>query len=268
MNIDPKKEVQKIIKFIKNTLKKEGFEKVVIGLSGGIDSTTSLYLLAKVINPSYILPIHLPYFEKSSLHLQTIVKKLTIPQPNFQTISIKTAVDAILHLRGTDKGVRLLDRRGGRMDSSKVDRVRLGNIMARVRMIILYDVAKKHNALVCGTENKSEHLLGYYTRFGDSASDFEPIRHLYKTQVYQLAKFLNVSNEIIEQEPTAGLWQGQTDEGQFGFTYQEADRVMYLHFDKKEKIKQIKQKGFKNAKKIIDFCQKNAYKHHAPYIIK
>ncbi|MBI2190192.1 MAG: NAD(+) synthase, partial [Candidatus Levybacteria bacterium] len=113
------------------------------------------------------------------------------------------------------------------------DSIRLGNIMARVRMILLYDLAKKHQALVCGTENRSEYHLGYFTRFGDEASDFEPIRHLYKTQVYQLASYLGVPKTVIDKKPTAGLWAEQTDEGEFGFSYKEADPVLYLYFDKK-----------------------------------
>jgi len=147
------------------------------------------------------------------------------------------------------------------------DNVRLGNIMARVRMIILYDLAKKHNALVCGTENKSENLLGYFTRFGDQASDFEPIQHLYKTQVYQLAKFLGVPKNIVEKTPTAGLWHGQTDEEEFGFTYKEADQVLSYFYDKKLKLEEIKKMGFTNADKIINFSLRNSYKHSAPYTL-
>jgi NAD+ synthase len=139
--------------------------------------------------------------------------------------------------------------------------------MARVRMILLYDLAKKHNALVCGTENKSEYLLGYFTRFGDAASDFEPIQHLYKTQVYQLASSLGVPKNIIKKTPTAGLWHGQTDEGEFGFSYKEADEVLFYYYDKKLKLEEIKNKGFKNAEKIIKFSLKNSYKHHAPYTL-
>src|SRR5258708_26883046 len=115
-----------------------------------------------------------------------------------------------------------------------------------MRMIILYDLAKKYKALVCGTENKSENLLGYFTRFGDQASDIEPIEHLYKTQVYQLAKYLNLPDAIITQQPSAGLWQGQTDEGQFGFTYEEADQVLFLHFEKKLVVEIIEKLGFTN----------------------
>lgn len=154
------------------------------------------------------------------------------------------------------------------MSRSDLDKVRLGNVMARVRMMVLYDLAKKLNAIVCGTENKSEYYLGYFTRFGDAASDFEPIAHLYKTQVYQLAKYLGVPKEFIDKTPTAGLWPGQTDEGEFGFTYKEADAVLQLYFDKKLNLAEIKKRGFKNAEKIIARVLKNEYKHQTPYLIK
>lgn len=147
------------------------------------------------------------------------------------------------------------------------DNVRKGNIMARVRMIALFDLARKLNALVCGTENRSEHHLGYFTRFGDEASDFEPLQHLYKTQVYELAKYLKVPQFVIEKTPSANLWQNQTDENELGFSYKEADCVLYLYFDTKISVKDIKAQGFENAEKIIEFAQKNAYKHHVPYKI-
>ena len=103
--------------------------------------------------------------------------------------------------------------------------LRRGNIATRMRMILLYDLAKKYQALVLGTENRSEYLLGYYTRFGDEASDLAPIRELYKTQVKQLACYLKIPEKIINKTPTAGMWIGQTDEGEFGFTYKEADGI-------------------------------------------
>jgi len=107
--------------------------------------------------------------------------------------------------------------------NAKKDKVRLGNILARVRMICLFDLAKKLGALVVGTENKSEKMLGYFTRFGDEASDLEPIVHLYKTEVIKLAKELGVPAAIIKAAPTAGLWPGQTDEAELGMTYAEID---------------------------------------------
>ena len=139
--------------------------------------------------------------------------------------------------------------------------------MARVRMIALYDYAKEIDGLVCGTENKSEFLLGYFTRFGDGASDFEPIQHLYKTQVYEVATKLGVPDKIIKRMPSANLWENQTDEEELGFSYKEADEVLYLYFDKGMKIEEILVKSSKNAGKIIDFANRNSYKHHVPYLI-
>ncbi|MBI2613955.1 MAG: NAD(+) synthase [Candidatus Levybacteria bacterium] len=251
LNINPSAETKKIVSFIKTVLQKQNFKNVVIGVSGGIDSAVSLSLLAKSIPPQNIFVAHLYYFKSQIGLIKQMFKKANIPQKNIYNISIKDAVDSFrnLHL-------------------FQVEQVRLGNIMARVRMIILYDIAKKHNGLVCGTENKSEKLLGYFTRFGDEASDFEPIQHLYKTQVYELAKYLSIPQSIIDLPPTAGLWIGQTDEGDFGFSYKEADNVLYLYNERKNSLSEIISKGFPNAKKIIDWALKNSFKHHLPYMIK
>jgi NAD+ synthase len=156
----------------------------------------------------------------------------------------------------------------GLKKSAKDFQLRLGNIMARIRMTALYDLAKEHNGLVCGTENKSEFLLGYFTRHGDEASDFEPIRHLYKTQIYELGKHLNVPESIINLHPTAGLWDGQTDEGDFGFSYQEADLILNLYFDKKMALSKLTTKSYPNFKKIIQRINRGSFKHHSPYVIK
>jgi NAD+ synthase len=110
-------------------------------------------------------------------------------------------------------------------------------------------------------------LLGYFTRFGDGASDIEPIGHLYKTQVYQLAKYLGVPQTIMNQKPSAGLWSGQTDETEFGFTYEEADQVLFLHFDTKMSTEKIIKMGYKNAKKIMRHVKKNEFKRKTPYYV-
>src|SRR5437588_246919 len=143
-----------------------------------------------------------------------MLKTAYIPQNNIRFLSIKHSVDAIAE--------------DLKMKQSGDNRLRLGNIAARVRMIMLFDYAKEKDTIVCVTENKSENLLGYFTRFGDQASDIEPLEHLYKTQIIALATYLNIPEKIIKQQPSAGLWEGQTDEGQFGFTYKEADQVFYL----------------------------------------
>lgn len=291
--IDPKKETVKITSFIQQILKRTGKQHVVIGLSGGIDSTISLFLLAKTIDVKHIHVAHLSYFDSVS-KVEKIANNLKIPPKNIHHLSIKSAVDKAaksLNLYSSSERSEsrspILSSRAKRGDlSSKIalssetprnDAIRFGNIMARTRMIYLYDLAKKYDALVCGTENKSEHLLGYFTRYGDEASDFEPIKHLYKTQVYQLAEYLDVPAEIINQTPTAGLWHNQTDEKQFGFSYEEADQVLYLYFDKKSRgarsgsarqtIENIEKLGFKNAEKIITWAKNNHFKHEVPYVI-
>ncbi len=253
--IDPKTETVKIINFIKDTLRKQSFENVAIGLSGGVDSAVSFALLKKAVLPKNIFIAHLYYFDSQIKLLDSLIGNLNIPQKNIYHISIKDAVDT-------------LKKTAGLTESSKDYYLRLGNIMARARMIILYDLAKKHNALVCGTENRSEFYLGYFTRFGDEASDFEPIRQLYKTQIYELANYLSVPKKIIDSPPTAGLWTGQTDEGDFGFSYKEADNVLHLYFDDKKTVQDIISRGFPNAKKVIDWALKNSFKRHLPYVIE
>jgi NAD+ synthase len=245
--ISPKQETKKTTDFIKKTLQREKFNKVVIGLSGGIDSTVCYYLLKQVLPEKNILTVRMNYNNKTD-YVDKIIK-------SSYRINIKNTVDSLKKLLQIDP------------ENKTSDRVRLGNVMARTRMIILFDLAKKNQALVCGTENKSERLLGYFTRYGDQSSDIEPIIHLYKTQVLQLAKYLKVPEEIIKQTPTAGLWLGQTDEGEFGFTYKEANQVLYLYFDQKKSLNWIKKQGFANAEKIIGFAKKNEFKHKVPYFL-
>jgi len=251
LSINAKEETEKIIAFIKVTLEKQKIEKVVVGISGGIDSATSLYLLKKSIPLENINVVYLPYFDNYLSSINEIIEQIHLPSKQLTTISIKPIVDSMV------KTLSIPDK----------DIVRKGNVMARVRMVILYDFAKKLNALVCGTENKSEYHLGYFTRFGDEASDIEPLQYLYKTQVYELAKYLGVPQSIIDKQPSANLWENQTDEDELGFSYEEADPVLYLYFDKKIPIEDIKKQGFGNAKKIIDFAEKNSYKHSAPYTL-
>lgn len=249
--IDPKKETEHITRFIRQVLEKQGFQNVIIAASGGIDSTTSLYLLRRALAPDHIFVVHLPYYKTLFTSVLSVATRLEIPKTQVFEVSIQKATDALADAT----------------DVNESNKIGFGNIMARARMVVLYDLAKKYRALVCGTENRSEYHLAYFTRFGDEASDFEPIRHLFKTQVYQLAKYLGAPKEIISKSPTAGLWQGQTDEDEFGFTYEEADQVLCLYFDKKLSVKEIQNKGFQNAIKVIDWVKKNSYKHHVPYVI-
>ena len=254
--INLQKETEKIVSFLKTTFAAQRIERAVIGVSGGVDSTVSLYLLAQALPPKNIFPLFLPFFKEEFVLKKTLAEQSGIPEGNFITLRITTPVleaAKALGVETEDRGI--------------VSKIRLGNIMVRIRMIYLFDQAKKHGALVCGTENKSERLLGYFTRFGDEASDIEPIVHLYKSQIYELAKYLKVPEKIIKMPPSAGLWQGQTDGGQFGFSYKQADQVLYLFFEKKLPMGKIVECGFKNAGKIIDFANFNLYKSIVPYKI-
>ncbi|MFH0772731.1 MAG: NAD(+) synthase [bacterium] len=242
-------ETDVIVAFLKKTFTSAGKTKAVINWSGGIDSTVCLYLLAKSIPIANITVLHLPYEQSFEDEFLPIFDYLQMTKFQLRILSIKSVVDEIkTHLKINDP-------------------FRLGNVMARVRMITAYDYAKKLNSLVCGSENKSEHLLGYFTRFGDGASDIEPIQHVYKTHVFELGTFLGVPNNILDAQPSAGLWENQTDESEFGFSYKEADEVLSRYYDEKETLENIEKKGFRNARKIIEFAKKNEFKHKTPYTI-
>ena len=191
----------------------------------------------------------MPAEKQKMLDADLIIDKLGIHSNNKIQISISPVLE---------KALQTLDIK----KESKHFNIRKGNLAARIRMMLLYDTAKKKNLLVCGTENRSEHLLGYYTRFGDEASDLEPIKHLYKTQVYKLAEYLDIPQSIIDKKPSAGLWPGQTDSDELGFTYQEADPVLHLYFDKNIPIEKI---GLPKNEKIIKWVEKNKFKTKVPY---
>jgi len=254
LSINPKQAADGIVQFIKKTIHSTSFSRVVLGLSGGVDSSVVFALALKALGKNNVYPAILPYkdYDLEGFRLtEELIKTSTLSQGNIYKKNISEAIDKIAL-------------------GSQINNIRLGNIIARVRMTIIYDKAKEINALVIGTENKTEHLLGYYTLHGDSASDIEPIRHLYKTQVKELAKFLEVPKKIIERIPTAGLWQGQTDEGEFGFSYKQADQILYLFIDKKETAEEIIGSGFKReiVEKVLYRAEKNRYKHILPYHLK
>lgn len=252
--IDPEQTVKSRVKFLKTTFAKAGFSKAVIALSGGVDSATSCALAVAALGPQNVFPLLAPYGQLNPREVQDAVKLgnfLKIPKNNITKIDIKPVSDLIIAL------------------DPAMDFVRKGNIMARMRMILLFDQAKKRKALVLGTENKSEHLLGYFTRFGDEASDIEPLGNLYKTEVYQIARYLKIPAEILNKIPSAGLWEGQTDEDEFGFTYKEADQILSLLYDEKKTVNEVIKKGFDVSvvNKVKERVEKNKFKHLLPYLL-
>lgn len=253
--IGPNKETEKIVAFITQTFKNAGFSDAVVGLSGGVDSAVSFILAVQALGVDHVYPILLPCGGLSTqgvLDAMKLIEKLHIPLTHVTRIDIKQAVDDVVK------------------QDPMMDKIRKGNVMARVRMTYLFDQAKKRRALVVGTENKTEHVLGYFTRFGDEASDIEPIRHFYKTQVYELAKTLGIPEEIIQKPPSADLWPEQTDEGEFGFTYKDADEILYLLIDEKKSTEEVVASGFlqETVQKIQQRMIQNAFKHNSPLYIE
>lgn len=254
LSINPAKTIAKITSFIKTTVRKADFSRLIIGLSGGVDSSTACYLAVKALGIDKVFILLAPYgfFDKEGIEdAEKIVTELNIPSKQVFSIDIKTMVDDIVS------------------HDPYMSKLRRGNIAVRTRMILLYDLSKKLNALVLGTENKSEYFLGYFTRFGDEAADIEPIRELYKTQVKQLAEYLGISQKIINKSPSANMWLGQTDEGELGFSYEQADKILHLFYDKKYKQSQIIKEGFtkKIVDKVLTRVKDNQFKHKLPYTL-
>ncbi len=279
--INPEKETKKITQFLKSVQKQTGLNRVVLGLSGGVDSYTVLKLLKKSYSKNNIFVVYLPYEAGffSFLNDQTktiisLIKQEKIPEENFILISLKEIGEKIfnqlktINKKGWEKLICEIKKCFTCPNANYLNKIRAGNVLARLRMILLFDIAKKVNGLVCGTENKSEKLLGYFTRFGDAASDIEPIINYYKTQVYRLAKHLKVPEIIIKTSPSANLWENQTDEEELGFTYKEADQVLYIFLEKRKTLNQIKKLGFKNTEKIIKRYKDNLFKQKTPYYLR
>lgn len=239
--------------FIRSTLETAGFSKVVVNVSGGVDSAVAAALATQAVGRQHVIIAMMPYGDLGAQAVndaRLLVEALQIPQEQVFTFDIKRPVDTISE------------------QTADLEPTRLGNIMARVRMIYLFDLAKRLGALVCGTENRTEYYLGYFTRFGDEASDIEPIRGLYKTQVWDLARALNLPAQIIEKTPTADLWENQTDEGEFHFSYQDADNVLSCYFDEHLTVDDIVARGIPRdiVERVLARVAANDFKHQLPYV--
>lgn len=238
--------------FIYTEITRTGLTRAVINLSGGIDSALSCILAARALGPKNVLAIRLPYKSSSSdsmEHAQQLIDTLGVQSI---TVPISPMVDPLLE-------------RFPEMDS-----IRKGNVMARIRMIVLYDQSVAFRGLAVGTGNKTEILLGYTTLYGDSACAINPIGDLYKTQVRQLSAVVGVPDVIISKPPTADLWVGQTDEGELGFTYAEVDKLLYLLVDQRYTPADCVAAGFDEAfvNAVVDRIRRNQFKRILPPIAK
>jgi NAD+ synthase len=238
--------------FIRDAVETSGTAGVVVGLSGGVDSSLSAALAAQALDPERVYGLLLPYKTSNPMSERdalAVAEHLGIPH---RRIDISPMVDAYFEIeRDADAGRR-------------------GNKMARERMTILFDQAKKRNALVLGTSNKTEILLGYSTVFGDNASSLNPLGDLYKAQVWQLARHLGLPPEVVDKAPSADLWPGQTDEGDLGFDYLTADEVLYLLFDEGLRPDEVVERGYDEqvVQRIVAYEQRFRFKRRLMLIAR
>lgn len=238
--------------FIRSEVSRVGFTRVVINLSGGLDSALSCALAAEAMGPENVVALRLPYrtsSQDSLEHAQLMIDKFKVQS---ETMDITGIVDPLIE------------------NDHQMSNTRKGNIMARVRMIALYDRSEMFKGLPIGTSNKTEILLGYTTMWGDMASALNPIGDLYKTQVRQLSRAMDIPAVIIDKPPSADLWIGQTDEGELGFTYEEVDKLLYLLVDQRYSAQECVEEGFDQnfVNAVTARVQRNQFKRMMPPIAK
>lgn len=241
-----------LVGFLRDEVTKVGLHKGVLGLSGGVDSALVAFLAAEALGPDNVLACVLPYRTsnpESEAHARLVAETLGI---NYRVIDITPMVDAYF------------------AQFPAADSMRRGNKMARERMTILFDHSAACGGLVLGTSNKTELLLGYGTLYGDMASALNPIGDIYKTQVWQLASEVGVPREIIEKQPSADLWAGQTDEQELGFTYREVDELLYHLVDLRMSRDELVGRGFAPEffADIARRVQNSHFKRRLPVIAK
>lgn len=252
LDIDTNLVRKMLVGFIRDEIDKVGMKRAVMGLSGGIDSALSAYLSAEALGPENVLVVRMPYRTSASASLNDaglVIEDLGLPS---------------LDVEITDMADPLIER------FPDMSNVRKGNIMARMRMVTLYDQSVAWGGLVMGTSNKTEFLLGYSTIYGDSGVALQPIADLYKAQVRQLARAVGVPQPLIDKAPSADLWEGQTDEGELGFTYNDVDQVLFLLVDERYTVEEVIEEGFDRAfvEKVWRRVKANHYKRTMPNIAK
>jgi NAD+ synthase len=252
LSIDTEVVTDILLGFIRDEVGKVGFERVVLGLSGGVDSALVAALAARALGPERVIPVIMPYRSsspESEADARTVCAQLGL-EPI--VVDISPQVDAYFE--------RFED----------ADRGRRGNKMARERMSVLYDMSWAHRALVIGTSNKTELLLGYGTIHGDMAHALNPLGDLYKTQVFAMARALDLPQRVVEKPPSADLWEGQSDEQELGFQYAVVDMLLYHLVDERRTREELRALGFDDA--FMDLVgarlRDNQYKRRLPIIAK
>lgn len=246
--IDIKNSVSILTEFIKSYTNKSGINRLIIGLSGGVDSSLSAALGARAVGAENILGVIIPYKSSSAESENDAINLANKLGISYETVDISPMVDAYFN-------------------DAEISTLRRGNKCARERMSILFDISARDNRLVLGTSNKTETSLGYATWYGDNACSLNPIAGLYKNEVWAMAEFLGIPKEIIQKKPTADLWPGQTDEEELGLTYKMADELLYLLIEKDVRnMAQLKETGASEEiiKMVIGRVNKYSFKRGLP----
>ena len=256
--LDTEKARQLIVQFIRDQLHAAGFERVVIGLSGGIDSTITAHLVAEAIGAEKLLVVMMPYKSSSfasRADAEEVIRRLGCAS---ELVEITSMVDGYFG-HGETPGA-------AGPDGLDAEPLRRGNFMSRQRMAVIYDRSVQWGGLVAGTGNRTESLIGYMTVYGDTACAFSPIGDLYKSQVRQLAEAVGVPHRIIRRRPTADLWYGQTDEGEGAFSYPELDRVLHMHVDQGLPEEEIIARGIpqETVSRYLRMYRASAFKRRLP----
>ena len=248
--LDCEKTKEDIVNFIKSKVCESKTDGIVVGLSGGIDSTLIAYLACEAVGKENVFGLIMPSTTtptEDKIHGTEIAARLGI---SYKEIAIDGILNEFLSVSQLDD-----------------DNLAIGNLKARIRMSIIYYFANHKNYLVSGTGNKSEILIGYFTKHGDGACDMEPIGDLYKTDVFELSRFMGVPPEIIDKPPRAGLWNNQTDEAEIGMSYDLLDKILYLYTEKDEENEKIAEDldiSVDDVDMIINKIIRNEHKSKVP----
>ena len=241
-----------LVEFLRDEIRRTGLQRAVLGLSGGLDSALACLLAAEALGPENVLAVRLPYRTSNPDSLADAQLVIEHTGVRSETYEITAMVEPLLAGLPAAAGKRR------------------GNVMARARMIVLYDRSAATGGLVIGTSNKTELLLGYTTLFGDSACALNPLGDLYKTQVRQLAQAMGTPAPLLAKPPSADLWPGQTDEGELGFTYERVDQLLYLLVDQRYRPEECLAAGFERefVEGVLTTIRQSQFKRMPPIIAK
>lgn len=254
--VDPAATADLIVAFVRSQMAQTGFERLVVGLSGGVDSATVAFLAARALGPESLLAVRMPYRTSSAASETDALRVVEALGCRTERVEITAMVEPMLAL--IPEGSR-----------EEYD-IRRGNVMARQRMIVLYDRSVAFDALVAGTSNKTEALLGYGTLYGDMAAAIQPIGDLYKSQLRAVAEHVGVPAEVVAKAPSADLWAGQTDEGELGWSYDVLDRALFALVDRRWSVERCVAAGLDRdlVEWVMQRVARMEYKRQPPPVAK